>query len=159
MSNPYKLKLLAQEYLGEPVQAAGVFGLQRRSMALVGGSTQPDLVLIPAANPSLKELAEAERMSLPAATELRSHDLAVKVLVAVSPDMVYLIQLDAQSDSPHRQLLSMQRKSLTAESVEVGQSTYLNLSTGRQEVGLTCSTAPFARYGKGAESVIGALDN
>lgn len=154
MSNLYKLKLVAQDYLGEEVDAAGVFGLQASHMPLVGGSSQPDMPVIPASNPTLQEMLEAEKGRVSWSAEQRASDLAARIMLAVTKQSIYVIVLQADADVPHKQLMVMPRQQSQIELVDLNGSTLVNLSSERQSIGLTCSLTPLSKYAGGNRAVL-----
>lgn len=157
MSNLYQLKLVAQDYLGEEVDAAGVFGLQASHMPLVGGSSQPDMPVIPAANPTLKEMLQAEKGRVSWSAEQRASDLAARILLAVTEQSIYVITLLPDQDVPHKQLMVIPRERSQVEVRNLDGSTLVNLSSDRQSIGLTCSLTPFSKYAGGNRAVIETL--
>lgn len=159
VSNPYKLNLIAQDYLGEKIEAAGIFGLQAAYMPLLGGSSQPDLAVIPAANPTLKEMLEAEQGRVSWSAERRAGDLAARIMVALSEQGIHIISLKPETYYPHKQLMVFERADTQVEVVEVSSETLLNLQSGRGEIGLTCSLQPFSRYAGGNRAVIQSLSS
>lgn len=157
VSNRHQLKLIASDFLGEQIESAGVFGLQDAYMPMVGGSSMPDMPIIPAANPSLRELAEAEKGRISRGAEIRSRDLAVRLLVAVSAHDIFVLLLEPELDAPRKQLMVFPRSQTQAELLDLGGRVEINLKAGSQEIGMNCSLAPFSRYAGGSKAVIQSL--
>ena len=161
MNDPGDLITKASAIVGteQRVIAAGIFGLKDDYVAVglgtVAGASVTDVLLD---NPLAGAVGGAAGMHATRSALAASQGLTVRMLVAVTPERIRLLDWETGS-GPTRELVSFTRASTEVKISKFGLSRHVELhdpASGRS-LTLSGSTAPFASESKGDKAVLREL--
>lgn len=161
MNSPEELVGKATAIVGATpaVITAGIFGLKDNYLAVgLGTATGASAADVLIDNPLASGVGAAAGMHATRSAVAASQGLTVRMLVAVTPDHIKVLDWETGS-GPTRELLSFRRTSTEVKVTKFGLSRHVELhdSASGQSVVLTGSTAPFSAEAKGDKAVLKEL--
>ena len=157
MSDAKALLDTAREFVGDTaISAAGVLALQDnyKTIAAFGAATAP----LPESNVGVEALEGVGAIEASRAAGAGSQGLTSRMLVAVSPEKIYLIALPRCSDSkPEKLLLTLNRSEVEIKVRKFGLSRHLTIRKGDRTIRLTAATRGLSSEKAGDKSVLEAL--
>ncbi|MBF6558282.1 MAG: hypothetical protein IVW52_19450 [Acidimicrobiales bacterium] len=163
MNDPSELIGKASAIVGteQPVIAAGIFGLKDDYLAVglgtAAGASLGDAILD---NPLASGVGGAAAMHATRSALAASNGLTVRMLVAVTPELIRVLDWETGS-GPTTELLSFDRSSTDVKINKFGLSRHVELhdSATGQSLALSGSTAPFVSESKGDKAVLKELSD